>query len=417
MSAFTKISYSDTGSLDAFSRLRTSSPETIFATQTQYSTAPLQMEVGATGTGVTPTHSTSTRMVSLSATAGSGTSFIQSYQYSPYEPGKSQFIAITGVIGTGVAGATVDMGYFDANNGVIFRQNGVTNLQFILRTSTSGSASDANIVAQSAWNIDKLDGTGASGKTLDITKAQILIIDLQFLGMGRVRVGFDIDGVIYYAHQFLNANSLTVPYMQSATLPIQMLITATATGSTKTSFFKCATVMSEGGALDHQGFSFSTPETTATAGNGTRVPLVSIRPKTTYNTIPNRELFILQSASLVVTGTTNPVLWELVIGGAYGSQVFADVNTTYSAFEYTSTPGTFTNLTGGVVIASGYASNATNAQVFPQTITVPAIESMKYPISLDRAGAVRALGTLTLLVTGIGGTSACRGSLNFREIR
>ncbi len=63
--------------------------------------------------------------------------------------------------------------------------------------------------------------------------------------MGRVRVGFDIDGVIYYAHQFLNANNLSVPYMQSATLPIRMVVTSTSSGSTKTSYFKCATVQSE----------------------------------------------------------------------------------------------------------------------------------------------------------------------------
>lgn len=420
MSYFTQISYSDTGSLDAFSRLRVSATEELFSVQSQYNAESLQMEGGATGTGVAPAHDANTRMVALSATAGSGTSFLQSYQYSPYEPGRSQFIAMTGVMGAGVAGAVVDAGYFDANNGVIFRQNGATNLQLILRTSTSGSVSDANIVAQSAWNIDKLDGTGASGITLDATKAFILIIDLQFLGMGRVRVGFDINGVIYYAHEFLNANVLAVPYMQTATLPVGMLITATATGSTKTSYFKCATVQSEGGELALTGITFSTPETTATAGSGTRVPLIAIRPKTTFNSITNRELFEIQKLNLLATGV-NPVFWELVVGGAYSGQTYADVNTTYSGFEYTSVPGTFTNLTGGVVLASGYIGGVgSGAAAQPPTITpidLPALISRKYPITLDRAGAVRALGTLTLLVTGIGGTSDCRGSMTFKEIR
>jgi hypothetical protein len=420
MSYFTQISYSDTGSLDAFSRLRVSATEEIFSVQSQYNAEPLQMEGGATGTGVAPAHDADTRMVALSATAGTGTSFLQSYQYSPYEPGRSQFIAITGVVGAGVAGAVVDMGYFDANNGVIFRQNGTTNLQFILRTSTGGSVSDANIVAQSSWNIDKLDGTGASGLTLDVSKAQILIIDLQFLGMGRVRIGFDINGVIYYAHEFLNANILSVPYMQTATLPIGMLLTATETADTKTSYFKCATVQAEGGELALFGMTFSTPETTATAGDGTRVPLLAIRPKTTFNSIPNRELFELLEINLLCTGA-NPVFWELVVGGAYSGQTYADVNATYSGFEYTSVPGAYTNLTGGVVIDSGYIGGVgagLTAQAPTVTpISVPPLISRKYPISLNRAGAVRALGTLTLLVTGIGGTSACRGSFTFKEIR
>jgi hypothetical protein len=410
MSYFTKISYSDTGSIDAFSRLRTSAQETLFSTQCQYSTDPVKMESFNTGTGVAPTHSASTRMVALSCTAGSGTSGMQSYQYSPYEPGKSQFIAITGVLGTGVAGATVDVGYFDANNGVIFRQNGTTNLQLILRTSTGGSVSDSNIVAQSSWNIDKLDGTGASGITLDVTKSFIMIIDLQFLGMGRVRVGFDINGVIYYVHQFLNANNLAVPYMQSATLPIGMLITASATATTKTSYFKCATVQSEGGQINNMGLYFSTPEATVTAGNGTRTHLLSLRPKTTFNSITNRETFAVDSIEMTVTGNA-PVYWELCLGQAIsGTTTFNDINTTYSGFEY-NTAGTLSG-SPAIVVASGYVASATNAKE-----SISRAISAQYPITLDRAGAVRANGTLTLVVTGIGANSATRGTINFKEIR
>jgi len=421
MSFFSQISYSDTGSLDAFSRLRTSTPEDLISVQCQYDAEPLQLEGGATGTGVAPTHGADTRMVTVSATAGTGTSFLQSYQYSPYEPGRSQFVAVTFVLGTAVASATTDVGYFDSTNGVILRENGTTNYQLILRTSTGGSVSDANIVAQSAWNIDTmLSGTGPSGQTIDFTKAQIMIIDLQFLGMGRVRVGFDINGVLYYVHEFLNANSLALPYMQMATLPLGMLVTATTTATTKTAYFKCATVQSEGGNLDLTGYITSTPETTATAGSGTRVPLIAIRPKTTFNSLTNRSLFELLEINVLCTGA-NPVFWELVIGGAYSGQTYADVNGTYSAFEYTSVPGAYTNLTGGIVLDSGYIGGVgagLTAQAPSVTpISVPPLISRKYPISLNRAGAVRALGTLTLLVTGIGGTSACRGSFTFKEIR
>lgn len=414
MTSFTKISYSDTGSIDAFSRLRTSAPEAILSIQTQYNNATIQMESGNTGTGVAPTYNTSTRMTALAVTAGSGTSFMQSYEYCPYQPGRSQFIAMTFVMGTGVAGATADVGYFDANNGVIFRQNGVTNLQLILRTATGGSPSDANIVNQSAWNIDTLLGSGPSGITLDVTKSQILVIDLQYLGMGRVRVGFDINGVIYYVHQFLNANNLAVPYMQAATLPVGILVTATSTATTKTMYFKCATVQTEGGALVEYGYHFSTPDLAITAGSGTRTPLVSIRPKTTFNGISNRELFIVETLSFLVNGS-NPVYWELVVGGAFGGQAWADVNTSYSAFEYSSTPGTFTNLTGGLVLISGYvgASTAGTATIIPIELN----QSLHHPITLDRAGAVRALGTLTLLGTGLTGTAPVRSVINFKEIR
>ena len=409
MSYFSKISYDDTGAIDAFSRLRTSTPEQLFAVQCQYNRATIQMEPGNTGTGVAPAHDANTRMVALSATAGSGVSFMQSYQYSPYIPGKSQFIAMTGVLGTGVAGAVVDYGYGDAANGVFYRQDGASGLQVVLRTSTSGSPAET-VAAQASWNLDKMDGTGISGKTLEVTKCFILIIDLQFLGMGRVRIGFDIDGVVYYVHQFLNTNVLTLPYMQSATLPVSIVLTATTTAAPKTCYFKCAAIQSEGGFLNVQGYQSVTPEATVTAGSGADTHILSIRPKTTFNGIVNRELFELDNINIIVTGS-NPVQWKLVLGATFsGAPTWADVNTSYSAFEY-ATGGTLSG-SGTVTIASGYVSSSAQSKG-----AIDAKVNVHYPIALNRAGANFANGTLTLLVNGIGGTSATRASFGFIEVR
>ncbi len=284
-------------------------------------------------------------------------------------------------------------------------------MQVVRRTSTSGTPVD-NVVNQADWNLDKLDGTGRSGITLDITKAQILFIDFQFLGMGRVRCGFDIDGVIDYVHEFRNANNLDVPYMQSGTLPIQVLLTATNSATTKTSYFKCAAVHSEGGFEEDRAYQLCTPSISLTAGNGTRTHALSIRPKTTYNGIINREDLVLGPIAMLVTGNT-PVFFELIIGATFSvAPTWTDVNTASSAFEY-GTGGTFSGLaTGAIVIASGYA--AASAQT-KESIT--AMITSKYPCSLDRAGNVRANGTYTLVVTGLGGASAMQTSFNFKEIR
>ncbi|MBU1248100.1 MAG: hypothetical protein KKB70_05340, partial [Proteobacteria bacterium] len=184
------VRFPDSAMFDAFSRLRTSHPTGLFQTQCQYDAEPLLLETGATGTGVAPAHSANTRMVALSATAGNGTSFIQSYEYIPYQAGKSQLIFVTGVFGSAVAGATVDQGAFDAANGIFLRQNGANGMQFVLRSSTSGGVLH-NTADQVDWSEDTLDGNGSSGITLDVTKSQILVIDAQFLAMGRVRCGFD----------------------------------------------------------------------------------------------------------------------------------------------------------------------------------------------------------------------------------
>ena len=402
--------WADSARFDAFSRLRVSEPTNLFSVSAQYGAVTVQMERGATGTGVMPVHNANTRMVELVCTAGSGTSYMQSFKYIPYQPGKSHEIAVTFVAGTRVAGAVFEVGYFDFYNGLFFRQTGTT-LSVVRRTSTSGSIVD-NEVVQADWNLDKLDGTGASGVTIDDTKAQILFIDFQYLGMGRVRMGFDIGGIIIYCHEFRNANNLSVPYMQSGTLPIQILLTTTGTSVTKTSYFKCAAVHSEGGFEEDRAYQLTTPEGTATAVNGTRTALISIRPKTTYNGIINREDLILGPLAMLVTGN-NPIYWELAIGVTFSvAPTWADINTASSAFQY-GINGTYSGIgTGGMIIQSGYlaASNQTKEAISAEVTS-------KTACSLDRAGNVRANGTYTLLVTGIGASSTVRGACNFKEIR
>jgi hypothetical protein len=320
-------------------------------------------------------------------------------------------------MGTAVAGAVVEFGSFDAANGHIYRQKGTNGLFLVQRSSTSGSVAEIE-VAQADWSEDKLDGTGLSGITLDATKNFIFIIDLQFLGMGRVRVGFDIGGSIIYAHEFKAANNLDVPYMQTATLPIQVLITTTGTATTKTAYFKCAAVGSEGGVNIVDAYPMSTPEAIETAASGARTHLMSIRPKTTFETFVNREHFALTSLSFLATGA-NPVYWEMCIGATNAASTWADINATYSAFEYTSVRGAYTNLTSGLVIMSGHISGAGGGSNPPvvTNVPIPNIVSSKFPITLDRAGAVRALGTLSFLVAGVGGASAVRMSANFSEVR
>jgi hypothetical protein len=157
------------------------------------------------------------------------------------------------------------------------------------------------------------------------------------------------------------------------------------------------------------GYTFA-QEGTATAGNGTRTHILSLRPNTTFNSISNRARFELESVDVLVTGNA-PVYWELCVGQAIsGTTAFTDVNGTYSTMEY-NTAGTISG-SPTIVIAAGYvAASAQTKSAAGKSIT------NRYPITLDAAGAVRALGTLTLIITGIGGTSATRATFNWREVR
>lgn len=400
------IKFADSGSVDAFSRLRVSQPANIFENQFTYNLSSLVFEQITNGSGATITHDATNRMalMTFSSTATGGKAYMQSYEYIPYQAGRSQLVFMTFNFIETKANTLKFAGYSDGVNGIEFQLNGTTKQFTVYSASSNGNET----VTQTNWNIDKLDGTGVSGLTLDITKTQILAIDLQALYVGRVRVGFDIDGVIYFVHQFEHSNKVIYPYIQSANLPIRCGMTCSGTVSTTMNFI-CCSVASEGGDSEIRGRSF-TAEGNVTAGNGTRTHILSIRPKTTFNSITNRIKFDLEGIDFLITGS-NPILWELCIGQAIsGTTTFNDVNTTYSAFQF-NTAGTISG-SPALVIASGYISATATAKG-----STPAKVDQKYPITLDASGAVRSLGTLSLIVTAFTGTSACRTVMNWREIR
>jgi hypothetical protein len=402
------ITFADSAAVDAFGRLRVSSPTAyVFDAQFTYDLQPLLWEPVTNGSGATVTHDSTNRqaLMTFSSTATGGKAYVQSFEHFRYQPGRSQQVYITFNFIEAVANCLKFAGYSDGTNGIELQQDGTTVQLKLL----SGTGVGTQTATQANWNLDKMDGTGVSGLTLNLTKQQLLIIDFQALYSGRVRVGFDIDGIPHYVHEFLHANVVTQPYIQSANLPIRVGMTCTGTVST-TMHFTCSSVVSENGQAGAvEGFTFST-EGTVTASSGARTHVLSIRPKTTFNSIANRIKFIPEAINVLVTGT-NPVLWELCVGQAIsGTTTFADVNTSFSGFEF-NTAGTISG-SPNIVTSQGYvaASATVNATVASSLIT-------RYPITLDAAGAVRANGTVSVIATGLGGTSAMRASVLWREIR
>ena len=232
--------------LDAFGRLRVSNPLTIFDSKNIMSKNNLFDESTANGGTVTYTSNKSTVNLNVTEAAGS-TTIRQSKRVMSYQPGKSLLIFNTFVMNAQTENLKQKVGLFDANNGIFFQDTG-TGYQIVRRTYTSGAAVDTE-VNQSAWNGDKLNGTGASGFTLNAATSNILFIDIEWLGVGSVRVGFVINGQLITAHTFNNANSLTTVYMQTANLPIRYEIerTGTLTAGTYTLQQICSSCISEGG--------------------------------------------------------------------------------------------------------------------------------------------------------------------------
>lgn len=209
-------------------------------------------------------------------------------------------------------------------------------------------------------------------------------------------------------HEFNHANVVADPYVASANLPIRVGMTCSDT-VTATMNFVCCSVVAEGGQENAFSYEFAV-EGTGTAGNGTAAHILSIRPLTTFNGIANRSKITIGAVDVLVTGD-KPVKWELCLGQAIsGTTAFTAVNNTYSTVEF-NTAGTISGAPV-IVIASGYVAATNQAKS-----STRASATTRYPITLNAAGAVRALGTLSLILTGIGGTSTVRASFGWSETR
>ena len=321
-----------------------------------------------------------------------------------YLAGHSQEIAITWVGGTAHASVRRDVGYFDNNNGVMLKEkNGALTL--LIRDSTSGSVVETNAIAQASWSEDTFDGSSdannPSGKTLDSTVRNIMVIDLQWLAVGTVRVGFDwggSDGVIW-AHYFVHQGvSGVLPYMATATLPVSWQISAeggeVTTKHTMTQI--CAAVGQRGGTAA-EGVPKSAGNGSTTISVTTRRPICSVRAQS--NLVPiiinHIETFSEDKAAH----------WELVRNGALTNASFANVTNSSIALDVAAT-----GITGGFVLDGGYVAADKG-----KTAGTPQQSASKTTLGIHPDGTT--YDTVTIVCTSMTTATDCAGMITVLQLK
>jgi hypothetical protein len=298
--------------IDAFGRLRTSDPFTLGDYKHLYAIDPDFVDV-ASGVGATITFERNQAAAVLSSgTSSTGYCIHQTKRYHHYMPGKSQLIYSTFNYGAAQQNVTKRTGYFDDNDGIYFEQAPDGTLSFVIRSYTSsGIGTTERRIPQTQWNKDKLDGTGVSGFNLDITKTQLFFTDFEWLGVGRVRCGFSLDGLNIVAHEFYNSNNLSTVYMSNPNLPVRCEIrnSGTQVGAGGSFIQICSTVMSEGGYTE-AGREFSHTTNLRTVGVGTTIPVIAIRLKNSFKGYSNRATVKLEDITVFSSGAN--VKYEVV---------------------------------------------------------------------------------------------------------
>jgi hypothetical protein len=388
--------FGDNASTDAFGRLRVSNPRTLFDSKQIYNKQPQTFDEVLSGSA-TSVHVKDDSLVLMSTTATNSFVIRQTPIHFNYQPGKSIVGNFSGVFNpetniikrVGMFQGLSSAPYEPADGIFMEVANGVVSFRMLKTQGTVSSLS----AAQSAWNIDRLDGTGSSGLTIDFTKAQILYIDYEWLGIGRVRCGFVLMGKIYYAHEFTNFNTLSAPYMTGSNQPVRYEIRQTGAGSGSMKHI-CSTVVSDGGE-ENVGTSMTAFLSTGISVDTTFRPLLGIRLNpTSHDATP-----VLKSLDVLNEGNAS-IIFKLVKDPTItdGSLTYRNFES-YNALQYAVGSASL-SLSGGYDVYSSYVPKGNAAVASGNTFSEIPGELVTLGTKIDGTPT-----TLVLFAKTIAGTA------------
>lgn len=392
--------------VDAFGRARVSAPLTLFDSSHRYR----DNNLWATSNTATATYTFNANagLITLSLDTTADAEVVrETTKVFSYQPGKSLLILNTVVFAPPKANLRQRVGYFGAQNGIYLEVDGNT-VYLVERSYVTGALVETR-VPQSQWNIDPMDGSGVSNISLDITKAQIFFMDIEWLGLGTVRCGFVIDGRLLHVHSFHHANRITSTYITTASLPCRYEIKNTgATANSSTMGQVCTTVISEGG-YELRGLqqAISTPISSPRdlPEANTEYPLISLRLKSS----PDRLDAIIILTALSLMGITNNAnyRWQLIASGVTGGGTWVSAGVD-SAIEYNISG---TSITGGRILTSGY-TNGSNQGSIPVDILKEAL----FKFQLERNGLTSTPYEISLTASTNSAGADMHASIDWDEI-
>ena len=420
---------------DAFGRLRVAEPFTLGDYKHLYAIDPNFIDFTANGGSVVFTANTASATLSTNNSTSS-VSVHQTKFYHSYQPGKSQVILSSVVFGYAQQNVTKRTGYFDDRDGIYFEQVGSNTsnntdngtLNFVIRSFVTGTALETDIgsyrrrVPQSQWNIDRCDGTGTSGFNINTSKTQLIYIDFQWLGVGRVRVGFVHEGGIIIAHEYYHSNVLDTVYLSNPNLPVRCEIRNTGTTSGGSMGQICATVISEGG-YNESGLDWSVvsnARTTATP-SATELPLIALRLKDTFKTYPNRLSVKLETLSLYAE--TNSIIFKIIklpnqghLANSTGALVWTSADSD-SGCEYCVNANTYDSANGDMLLSGFVPSGSSQNSLSP--VSTGGISTAKKNIivqNFDSSNSEVYVVVVRTIITAGNQSATVAAALQWREI-
>lgn len=338
------VKYSDGSNLDAFGRLRTAAVQNLIDIKHVYDKNPLQVSEVTAGTATSVFNQQYAR-VRMSTSANNDLVIRQTKTHPIYQPGKSQLFEasfsnfqIEPNVIKRVGGFTSVSGspYNSVFDGYFLESNGVTSaITFNIYLSGSCTYS-ANT---STWN-----NTDFDPNNFDWSKTNLMTVDYQWLGVGRMRFGMVLSGQTFYFLDYTAANNIPTVYMSSPNQPIRYEIRQVGAGS---GYFDmiCSQVSTEGalnGLYSTVGIQHQT--TTTLDISGTKYPYIGYRLKESYKSVTS------QYSSLSILNTSNDNYLVTIEFNPTISTTPTWVDIPNSPFQYS----LFTGTTTATVTSNGH---------------------------------------------------------------
>jgi hypothetical protein len=243
-----EIQFADTAQNDAFGRLRTSEITSLLELKHVYDKQPFLEDEVVNGNG---TSNKELPAIQLAVTTAGDYVIRQSFNSAPYQPGKSQIFEAS-FANLDVSLANKDyiikrVGYFTSDitnpynsefDGFFLESTGDTNgVKFCIYNQGT--------LVEEASQTDWLT-TDWDPANIDWTATQLMMVDYQWLGVGRVRFYMVLDGVPRLFFERTAANQDSSAYMLSPNKPIRYELRCITENASDTFDQICSQVSMEG---------------------------------------------------------------------------------------------------------------------------------------------------------------------------
>lgn len=391
------IKYADTPNIDAFGRLRTSAVQNLVDIKHVYDKNPLQVNEVTAGTA-TSIFSQEFARVRMSTSSNNDLVIRQTKTRPIYQPGKSQLfeasfsnLALETNVIKRVGGFDSFTGspYNSGFDGFFLESNGVTNvISFQLwRSGTTIFSADTTVWDDSVFDPNNFNWSNTN----------LMMVDYQWLGVGRVRFGFSLSGQTVYFTEHNCANEEPNVYMSSPNQPIRYEIRQVGAGS---GYFDmiCSQVSTEGalnGLYSTVGIQHQTTTTLQTSD--TKYPYIGYRLKQNYHGVTS------QYNSLSVLNTSNDNYLLTIEFNPTISTTPTWIDIPNSPFQYAIFAGTTT----ATITSPGHIMTSLIGQAGTSALTTLKVDDNQIRVGININGI---LDEMWICITPLGANATFLGT-------